>query len=85
MKSKVWKIEVSNLVNLFIANEGFLFAHFSWYPKKNPDPDELRSWEQWLYEWPLYIRDNIQTKIFRFLDQIPSRLRGERFFQEIHF
>ena len=76
---KLREIRVSDRVTLYFNNNGFRFC------LRNNRPDGLDDWQEWKDFWPMYQKDQIQTKVFEYLDGCPDHLKTSNFYQGMTF
>jgi len=75
------KINICNRVDLYIHDEGFRF----WSGLKSPKIRDLWQWKNWGESWRVYLKDDIKTKIYKYLDSLPERYKSKIFYQKIVF
>jgi hypothetical protein len=76
---KVYKIEISTRVNLFLSNDGFRFTI------QDKPPKDFQPFSCWESSWMVYSPDNIIEKVNVLLDSFPEHLKTQTLFQSIHF
>ena len=76
---KIYKIIISNRIDLYISNDGFRFTNSLLKPKT------LYDWSSWAASWQVYESDGIRKKLYTFLDSLPEKFKCEKFYQGITF
>lgn len=79
--AKMHVVKISDRIDLYLNNEGFLFTNKLTPPKKT----DLKSWGYWKNFWMLYKKDNVEKKVYNFLSSLPERFKTEEFYQNIVF
>jgi hypothetical protein len=77
-----YSIYICDRVQLYINNKGFLFTNKLKSPKTLHD---FLTWDNWKYHWQLYKRDNIEQKIYYFLDGHANHAKNQTWYQELKF
>ena len=78
MKTKVYKIEISTRIDLYLSNDGFRFTILG-------KPKDFQPFSCWNFAWRVYEADDIIGKVNRLLDTFPEHLKTQTLYQAIYF
>ena len=75
------KIKISDRVDLFVDDCGFIFTS----SLKKPENKDLNKWSFWDSSWQSYKSDDVVSKIYTFLENLPDRYKSKKWYQKLRF
>jgi hypothetical protein len=73
------KVEICDRVTLWVCDQGFVFT------TSLHKPTGVQPWRSWAHCWQVYQNDNVVSKVYAFLDQLPERFKTTTMYQSIRF